>query len=266
MKTIERKVRASNGGLARGKWLLVVYLVFLIGITAPNLCAQTTSATLSGTITDPTGRVVPGVDVKATEVNTGLTTDTKKNGEGIYVLSTLQPGHYRVIVTIPGFKQIALTDVILNVQDTISRNFSLELGATSESITVNDSGVNINTTDGTVSTVVDRQFVGDIPLNGRSLQSLFTLAPGVLENLSDNGQPTNSNSFSVDGVSANLGLNPSCRGCDDSTGNIGAVTALGTTQSLVPIDDLQEFRVLTSTYSAENGRYPGGQFGFLTRS
>jgi carboxypeptidase family protein/TonB-dependent receptor-like protein len=259
----------------RGGWWLTACLVVLVCCGSATVRAQSTNATLSGTVMDPQGKVVPDVEVNATNVDTNVSFDSKTNGDGIYVLAALRPGRYRVIVTKPGFKQIALTDVVLNVQDTVSRNFTLELGATSETITVEAGGLNINTTDASVSTVIDRDFVANIPLNGRSLQSLIQLTPGVLVvpsqgvgvsgEFSVNGQRTESNYFTVDGVSANTGSNPLSFG-STLAGNVPSESALGTTQSMISLDALQEFRATTSTYSAEYGRSPGGQFSFVSRS
>lgn len=162
-------------------------------------------------------------------------------------------------------------------------NFLLTLGSVSESITVAASGVNVNTTDASVSAVIDRKFVENIPLNGRSFQDLISMTPGVTTaspqvgsgagsigatgDFSVNGQRTESNSYSVDGVSANIGSGNGYGVAGAAIGGaVAASTALGTTQSLVSVDDLQEFRVFSSTYSAEFGRSPGGQFSFLTRS
>lgn len=182
-------------------------------------------------------------------------------------------------VSRPGFKTIIKADVILNVQSALSLNFVLPVGATSESVTVNASSSLLNTTDASVSTVIDGKFVQNIPLNGRSFQDLIQMTPGVVTqspqtsatvgyqgDFSVNGQRTESNYYTVDGVSAAgagaAGGNPQ----PGNTGAIAATTALGTTQSILSVDSLQEFRVSGSTYSAEYGRSPGGQFAFSTRS
>jgi hypothetical protein len=156
----------------------------------------------------------------------------------------------------------------------------MKIGSRSESVTVDASGVTLNTSDASVSTVVDHRFVGNIPLNGRSFQDLISMTPGIVTrspqatgegsgtqgDFSVNGQQTGSNSFFVDGISANITSGfTSDNSRLASTGSAAGATALGTTQSLVSIDALQEFRVLSSTYSAEYGRTPGGQFTFLTR-
>ena len=235
------------------------------------LSSQTESATLSGTITDGTGALVPNVQVTVTNQDTNISSATKTNTAGVYNVPGLNPGRYRVVVEKEGFKQVDVRGITLNVQDVISRNFTLEVGGTSETIQVDGSGASINTTDASVSTVIDRQFVENIPLNGRSFQSLIELTPGVIAvpgastgssgEFSVNGQRTETNNYMVDGVSANNGNGDLAR-----VGGTPGVTALGTTQSLVSIDALQEFRISTSTYSAEFGRYPGAQISFQTRS
>src|SRR5215831_5558664 len=166
-------------------------------------------------------------------------------------------------------------------------NFSLVVGALEEKVTVEAGAIAINTTDASVSTVVDQTYVKNMPLNGRSLQDLILLAPGVLTTtpqisspagagaqlgatgeFSVNGQRTESNYFTVDGVSGDVGTTAGRAFVGNATasGSLPAETALGTTQALVSVDELQEFRVSTSTYSAEYGRNPGAQIAFQTKS
>jgi Carboxypeptidase regulatory-like domain/TonB-dependent Receptor Plug Domain len=227
---------------------------------------------------DPSGKVVPDAEVTITNVDTAVARVTKTNGDGIYVLPALQPGHYRVIVTKPGFKQVALTDVILNTQDSISRNFNLEVGAVSETVNVSASDSSMSTDSPAVSMTVTREFVENMPLNGRSFQDLIQLAPGTVSTSSGgsppgyysiNGQRTDSNNYTVDGVSANLGgINnfASNSGASGLSGSTPMQSVLGTTQNLASVDSLQEFTIQTSGYSAEYGRNPGGQVQFTTRS
>jgi hypothetical protein len=241
---------------------------------------QTGTATLSGVIQDPKGAIVPDTEVTITRIETGTVATTKTNGAGVYVFTGLAPGHFHLLVQKPGFKEIAIKDIELHTQDKLEQNFSLEIGSVSESVTVDAGALNINTTDASVSTVIDRNFVENMPLNGRSFQDLLTLVPGVSQvpvsslggagysgEITVNGQRTEANYFTVDGVSADTGAPLGKVG--SGAGFAGATpgeTALGTTQSLVSVDDLQEFRATTSTYSAEYGRTPGGQFSFSTRS
>jgi hypothetical protein len=240
--------------------------------------AQSTDATISGVVVDPAGKVIPDAAIEIVNDATGVHYSSETNGAGIYAVTILPPGQYRIQVSKIGFKTLIKPDVILNVQSAVALNFTLPIGATSESITVEAGSPAINTTDGSVSTVIDEKFVENIPLNGRSFQDLILLTPGIVTNtpqqtsglggsgeFSVNGQRTESNSYTVDGVSANTGAAFFVTGGAPS-GSLPASTALGTTQALVSVDALQEFRVESSTYSAEYGRNPGGQFAMVTRS
>jgi Carboxypeptidase regulatory-like domain/TonB dependent receptor len=261
-----------------GKFSVVALLLIVLAL-APGSSAQSESASLSGTIVDRSGGLIPDAEVTVVNVDTNVTFEAKTNDAGVYSFSFLKPGHYRILVAKQGFKQIDLRDVTLNVQDSVNRNFTLEVGGTSETIVVNASDVNINTTDATVSTVVDRNFAENLPMNGRSFQTLIQLTPGVVltaSNPSDNGQfsvngqRAASNYWTVDGVSANIGVgaspSPFALPGNGLAGTIGSFSALGGTNSLVSVDAMQEFRIQTSTYAPEFGRTPGGQISIVTRS
>ena len=243
---------------------------------------QTETATVSGLITDETGAVVPGAEVKLQSVERGTVATATTNDAGIYVFAGVQPGQYQITVHKPGFKQVDLLGMIVNIQDHIEQNFRLQIGSVAESVTVNANDLKINTTDASVSTVIDQSYVKNMPLNGRSFQDLILLTPGVVTSgqgsnpgrlgqtgeFSVNGQRPEENNYTIDGVSANVGAatgNSNLNG-GGSNGSLPAATSLGTTQALVSVDALQEFRVQSSTYSAEYGRNPGGQFAFETKS
>ena len=248
--------------------------------------AQTESASVSGTIVDRQGGLVPEVEVTIVNTDTNEKYQTKTNQAGVYNLPNLKPGHYHIVVTKAGFKQVDLREVTLNIQDSVNRNFTLDVGGVSETVIVNAGDrININTTDASVSTVVDQTYVKNMPLNGRSFQDLILLTPGVVTQtpqisgvgstglgetgeFSVNGQRAESNYYTVDGVSANVGtsVGQGMTTAAGASGSLPGASALGTTQALVSVDDLQEFRVQSSTYSAEYGRNPGGQFAFTTKS
>jgi len=256
--------------------------LLILCLYSAALFAQSTNATISGGVADPSGKLVPGADVSIENDATGVIYNSKTNGSGMYLVPILPPGHYHIQVAKPGFKTIIKADVVLNVESAISLNFVLPVGATSESVTVDAASPVMNTSDASVSTVIDRKFVENMPLNGRSFQDLISLTPGVVTqspqaqagsgiqktgDFSVNGQRSESNYYTVDGVTANIGAgNGVGTFTDGMSGTLGGSTALGTTQSIIPLDALQEFRVLSSTYSAEFGRSPGGQFTFATRS
>ena len=261
-------------------------LLVVLCLTTISL-AQMETATVSGRVTDQQSGVVQGAELVVTNVDTNLSSRQATNADGLYVLSGLKPGRYRITVTKGGFQTINLTDVVLHVQDSISQNFKLQVGSVSESITVVADEIRVNTQSAAVSTVVDETYIKNMPLNGRSLQDLILLTPGTLTQtpqisqsaaiasgngavgeFSVNGQRPESNYYTVDGVSANVGATTGIKLTygGGASGSVGAATALGTTQALVSVDDLLEFRVQSSTYSAEYGRNPGGQFAFDTKS
>jgi hypothetical protein len=238
--------------------------------------AQTETATVSGLITDETGAVVLGVEVKLQSVDRRTVATATTNDAGIYVFASVHPGQYQVTVHKPGFKQVDLLGMIVNVQDHIEQNFRLQIGSVAESVTVNANDLKINTTDASVSTVVDRQFAENLPLNGRSFQTLIQLAPGVVTATSNpldggqfsvNGQRADANYWMVDGVSANIGVSTSAAAAGNGFGGtLGSFSVLGGTNSLVSVDAMQEFRIQTSTYAPEFGRTPGAQISIATRS
>jgi hypothetical protein len=244
--------------------------------------AQSPNGTISGEVVDPTGAVIVGADILAANDATGVQYSAKTNGEGIYLVAGVPPGIYRLQVSQPGFKTIVKPDIVLSIEDALAINFTLPVGAVSEVVTVSAGVPILNTTDGSVSTVVDQNYVKNMPLNGRSFQDLILLTPGSVTGspqnsssalgmtgeISINGQRTESNYYTVDGVSANVGAAPGTEMLSGAggSGSVATASALGTTQALVSVDDLQEFRIQSSTYSAEYGRNPGGQFTFETKS
>jgi Carboxypeptidase regulatory-like domain/TonB dependent receptor/TonB-dependent Receptor Plug Domain len=261
----------------RGSCVLpVLLLLFAFGLSSVSARGQ--NAQISGTVVDSSKAVIPNASIEIVNTATQVKWETKSNGDGRYVAPSLLPGTYRITVQATNFDSQIVENLKLNIAGEVSLDFVLHPGGLSQSVTVDGGGITLNTTDANVSTVIDRQFVENLPLNGRSFQSLMTLAPGVSivpssgvgqsGELSVNGQRTEANYFTVDGVSANTGASVSSSGNTGAgfTGATPGETALGTTQSLVSIDALQEFRATTSTYAAEYGRTPGGQFSFQTRS
>ncbi|MCU1302289.1 MAG: hypothetical protein JWQ87_2573 [Candidatus Sulfotelmatobacter sp.] len=257
-------------------WLsraLAAGLMFLSVQILPCAFAQTELATVLGRVTDPSGAVVTGAEVEIRNVDTNLAAISATNPDGLYTIPSLHPGHYVISVRKPGFKTVSVTQVDLNVQDNVVRNFILQVGSSSESITVTAEGERINTTDATVSTVVDRNFAENLPMNGRSFQTLIQLTPGVVltansssdnGQFSVNGQRAAANYWMVDGVGANIGIGASPK--NGLGGAVGSFSVLGGTNSLVSVDAMQEFRIQTSTYAPEFGRMPGGQISIVTRS
>src|SRR5580692_11914301 len=213
------------------------------------LLAQSDTATVSGLVTDSKDAVLVGAQVRATNVDAGTSTTALTNRDGVYVLRNLRPGQYRLTVDNEGFQQIVLVGLTLSAQDAVGRNFTMQVGSIIQSVTLTASGEKVNISPA-VGTVVNQQFVQNLPLNGRSFQSLIGLTPGVVfvpdtgagsGEFSVNGQRSNSNYFTVDGVSANFGTSnffgPSTVG-----GTVPALTVAGGTNGLLSVDAMQEFR------------------------
>jgi carboxypeptidase family protein/TonB-dependent receptor-like protein len=240
-----------------------------------TMYGQSSNASLTGLVTDPFKAAIVGAKITVINESTNVRYEGTTNSSGSYYVTNLPPGSYRIEVERTGFKTVLKPGVVLHVQDTIELNFEMALGSASETLTVTGGAPMVNTQDAAVSTVVDRRFIANLPLNGRSFQSLITLTPGVIVapsqtnfngQFSVNGQRPNANVFNVDGVSANFAAFPGGALGAQTGGNLPALTAFGTTQSLVSVDGLEEFKVQTSTYSAEYGRQPGGQISIITRS
>jgi hypothetical protein len=257
----------------------LLFLLLLIALLTTAAIAQSPGGTISGLVLDPSGRAIVGADILIMNDGTRIKYPGTTNSEGLYAVQNLPPGPYRIQISKIGFKSIIKPDIVLNVQAAVAINFTLPVGAISQTVTVEGGAPLVNTESAAVSTVVDRKFLETMPLNGRSFQDLVLLTPGVVTNspqsaaflgvngeFSVNGQRTESNYYVVDGVSGNAGASAGQTFVASLAGSLPSSTALGTTQSLVSVDALQEFRVQTSTYSAEYGRTPGGQFSFATRS
>lgn len=255
-----------------------VVCCFLFLLSAHSSAAQSPTGTISGIVTDPSGAAIVGAEVIVVNDATRVQAVSKSNDEGIYVVPNLIPGNYRVQVSKDGFKTIIKPDIIVNVQDALAINFALPLGAVSEIVTIQGGAPLVNTESASVGTVIDRQFVGNLPLNGRSFNTLLQLTPGVviaqaplgsqspMGHFSIAGQRTDANNFTVDGVSANFGVGSGGYLGNTGSGSTQAFSALGGTSSLVSVDALQEFRVETSSFAPEFGRAPGGQVILATRS
>ena len=250
-------------------------LLLMTLLSVPFLArAQSGSATLTGSVTDPQGAAVSGAAVILTEETKNLSRKATTNQEGQFVFTPLPPSRYRVRIEQPGFAVADPPVFTLNVSDQSSLRIELRLAARGDTLDVRSEAPLVSASPA-VSTVIDRQFIENQPLNGRSFQSLVELSPGVTlapsslptaGQFSVNGQRTSSNYFTVDGVSGNFGSTASVTLYESAGGSIPSYSALGTTSSLASVDAVQEFSIQTSTYAPEYGRQPGGQVSIVTRS
>jgi len=238
-----------------------------------------------GLIRDPSNASVDGAEIALRNEQTGGARNTKSNESGFYSFPALQPGGYRLTVRAAGFQAIVREGIQLNVGENARIDFALSIGASQTTVTVHDDHPLTNTADASVGTVIDRKLIDQIPLNGRGIQTLIELSPGVTVvpvfdasrgQFVVNGQRSDANYFTVDGVSANFAVANSqtldfAHLALQTAGQAGggmlpANNFLGTFSNLLSPEALEEFKIQTSTYSAEFGHLPGGQIALVSRS
>jgi hypothetical protein len=247
---------------------LLIALALLLGTALPGL-AQSTSATLSGTVTDQTGAVLPEVKISVVNLAKRSSRHTTTNKEGAFTVPQLDPGTYSLRAERSGFATTQVSDIVLNTNDRQSLQIKLQVGKKEDTITVEAGTIGKVDLDASVKTVVDQRFIANMPLQDRSLTALLTVIPGVVEfgGYAVNGIRTNNNYFSIDGVAANTGIGVSAFGLGGAgVGQYLNTTTNGLTQSLISADSLEEFKVQSSGVSAEFGRSSGGQIQMTTRS
>ena len=234
---------------------LAVAMVLSLALAAP-IFAQGTNAVFTGTVTDPSGGVVPQAEVKVTNLGTALTLSVKSDSGGLYRASELPVGQYKIEVSAKGFKTSVRNFLTLNA-GTIERvDFQLELGESKQVVTVEGGAPIVNTEDYRLAQTVTGTQIANLPLNGRNLYDLMQLAPGAADvkgvmfenghNTVVNGLRENFNGFLLNGVS-NKGLSG------------GAVT-------VVNPDIVQEFQQLTLNMSAQYGNSAGTVTNVITKS
>ena len=233
--------------------------------------AQSTSAAISGFVTAKNDATVPNATVMITNIASGISTTAHTNDSGLYRISGLTPGTYRMTIQADGFKSVVRDGIELHLEDEVSVNYSLELGSVTETVTVQgDTGV-IESESPVVSQVIQGRQVEDTPLNGRNVMNLVALTPGVVPQGATAGGTTQNqlggfftNSFGWNNYQVSGGLaGQSSEYLDGAPLNI----LDGHTSSLVPTQDsIQEFRVETSVVNPRYGAFGGGVISFATRS
>ena len=243
---------------ARLLWLSLVIL-FASSVSF----SQNITALLTGTVTDPSGAVVPGASL--TLHNIGTNTDVitlKTDSNGVYTAAELPLGRYTVTVTAQGFKKFVERDVILNVGQHRTLNIQLALGQVSEQVTVTATTIPVETSSAAQDTTITGTQIRELQLNNRNFEQLVALQPGVSSTLPDQIQfgITNTDSISVNGARTSAN-NWTVDGADinDSGSNL-------TLLNVPSVDALSEFTLERSTYDAQYGRSGGGQVNVVTKS
>jgi hypothetical protein len=241
--------------------LLVLCLTSVVAVLAATPAFAQTGQ-INGVVTDNTGAVVPGATVKAVEVATGLSRDTVSGADGRYTFRSLRPTTYDLNVELSGFKSAQRTGLLLQADQNLTVNFTIELGTLAETITVSGESPTVDVSSSTLSEVVDSKRIVELPLNGRDAATLSTLVPGIVLTtvdresgktipgalrLSTNGTESRQVSFRLDGTSH---VDPYYQ----------------QNQPFPFPDALQEFSIQTSNYSAAQGNSAGAVVNAVTRS
>ncbi|MGA9571935.1 MAG: carboxypeptidase-like regulatory domain-containing protein [Candidatus Acidiferrales bacterium] len=252
-------------------------LIFALALfTCGRLLAGVT-ASISGTVTDPSGAVVAGATVTATNVETGVATTLTTNTQGFYSFQSLPLGNYTISVQQSGFKGYAQTGLILNVNDALVIDVHLEVGATTEKVEVSSDALHVDTESTQMGDVITGKTMTDVPLVTRSYTDLLGLQPGVAQTWSQmSGAYAGafiSAGFAVPQVSGDLNSGAvSVNGMRESENgfilNGILVQELGFSGAgAIPnLDSINEFRILTNNPDAEYGNYSGGLINVVTKS
>jgi hypothetical protein len=251
--------------------LLSFFLTVLCAmIGAAPLFAQTAgTAALTGTVTDPTGSVVPNATVTSTNTGTNQSRTVTTDAGGTYRIPLLEPGLYRVRFTAMGFKTSEVTAVTLTVTETATLDRALEVGAQTEQVTVEANVETVQTATSSLGTTVTGNSISTLPLSARNFTQVLGMTAGVsvgvtngaafgtgTQDMSVNGQDPNKNNFQMDGVSIN----------NLAGGGNASSSGLYTGIAIANPDALQEFKIQTSTYDASFGRNPGANVNVMTKS
>jgi hypothetical protein len=254
----------------RSSYVRSLHFVCLIALAMAALCVSTSASTLTGTVSDSSGKVIPGATVTVTNSATNVNSATQTDKAGLYLIPNLVPGVYELNVRQDGFKSVVKKDVSIHAEENIEINISMEVGSLTQSITVESGAPVVQLTSATLTSTVTETAVAELPVNGRSWTDLAVLQPGITSihalpdvstpdrigrglgnQLTISGARPQQNNYVINGIS----MNDYTNGAPGSLqgGNLG-------------VDAIQEFTVLTANYSAEYGRTSGGVISAITRS
>lgn len=228
----------------------------MIGLlaAAAGLLGQTPSASVVGRVTDPSAAVVPGVSIKVTNLDTNISQQASSNQAGDFTVLYLNPGRYSLEAAAAGFRTYKHSEFILLVDQALRLDIPLEIGAATESVTVTGAPPVMNTESGARGEVTTNAEIVEMPLDGRNFSDLAYLTGGVIPKgdggdgqYAVNGARADNISFLIDGMN------------NTQRRNTGPMVNL-------PIESVQEFKMMTSGYSAEFGRYAGGVLSVITKS
>ncbi|HLJ17846.1 MAG TPA: TonB-dependent receptor [Bryobacteraceae bacterium] len=245
--------------------MLVVLVLGLLILTAEHpLLGQVDTGTIRGAITDASGRVIPGATVTIKEEQTGLTLTTVSGAAGSYVFSPVRIGTYTVAATFTGFQKVEHPHVVVNVQQNVVVDFTLVPGQVTSVVEVTAGAPLLQTQDASVGQVVGSHEINSLPLNGRNYTLLAQLTAGVTTTVQETRGLTSSGSFVANGVPS-IYNNYILDGIDNNNNTVDFLN--GTAYAVrPPVDAIAEFKVQTSSFSAEFGRAGGAVVNAVLKS
>ena len=269
-QTVERPVsRCVPCGLSMGSWLALALLMLT---SCTSLLAQSTTGTILGTVKDPTGAFISTAKIKARNTATGFTRSVPTNSGGEYRIDYLPVGNYTVEAEGPGFKKYVQQNLDLSVDQSLTLDISLSIGATSETVTVTEAPPAVNTTTAELGRTIEQDEIVGLPLVNRNVYTELSLTPGVMANsASSTSNPSGSPNFVVGLPSTQVQVNGSL---DSGNGNVAFyldggnnITGMRNYGNPAPNPDaLEEFRVETNAFSAQYGQFSGAVVNVLTKS
>lgn len=244
----------------------VCLIVSLVVLGVMPLAAQYTTASLGGTVVDPTGAVVPEANVTVRNTETGLTVTTASQANGAYLFSRLPVGTYELTVEKPGFRTYVQAGITLTVNQVATQNVTMAVGEVTERVTVEAEAPLITTRTATAGQLIDQRRIVDLPLNGRSAQTLLYLSAGTL-NLTDRYCNVNCHGgvYPTEAEASVGGSGPAQVNYQlDATSNND--TYININLPFPNPDSIQEFNLQSSNFTAEYGNAAGGIVNIVTRS
>lgn len=243
-------------------------LLLLVGALAGLAPAQTTSTEILGTVTDPSGAVVPGAKVAIRHVSTGTRRETVTSSTGDYSFPLIDIGEYTVTVQAEGFKTEEQRGIVVQLQQKARVDFRLQVGQTTETVEVISTGIALKTDDAAVGQVIDNRRVVELPLNGRNVAALAVLTPGVQFGVRMGLDGSGSSGFPIPGALVAVSANGQREINQQITldGVIATEPRINTMVFTPSIDAVEEFKVQTSSYSAEYGQNNGAIVQIVLKS
>src|SRR5215208_1570520 len=249
-------------------WMQASLLLLSIGLLIGVHAQSSTTGNITGTVRDPQGAAVPKAEVTITDEKTGTSRTVTATDDGFYNATSLPAGIYTVSAAPTGFKKTITTAVDLHVNENKTVNLDLQVGQVTETVTVTSDTATVETRSGEVSSLISEKQVTELPLNGRNYAQLALMVPGV----SPVTQSGAGGAFATRGTGLNSGVDMSVNG-NQSNSNLWTVDGVnnmdvGSNRTLLvfpSVDSIQEFRVERNSFSAEFGQAQGAVVNLITK-